>query len=509
MRNQFSRLLLTAIIVIGWSTAASANPAGEIKPVSARFKVNYDQLKLPANEKMGMLGGSLLYDVNKWFSVGPSAYGAVSGQRGGFITIGLASELKKSLTEHVELNGGVFVGAGGGRSGYLLSGGGLMLRSHLGVNFLSQQWGNVGGGISYTTFPDGAIHSTQPYLSYEYPFSALFERGWVDYAPLPGNHASPLSLNKQEFAVIYRSYAVPQGVLTDAGLPQHPRINLMGVEWLRYLDDNLFLKLETEGAMGGKSNGYMQILLGGGYRLALSDSTAIKISAAAGVAGGGSVASGGGILLDGSLALQQFLTDHWYVEGAAGYVKSPGGFKAASVAAKIGYSFASPDNAGKAVPYAALDGFAAHRFRLRATHQSYRQSNPLWRTHHANLNVDVLGFQGDYFVNDNFYLSGQSLAAYKGMAGAYMTGLVGAGVHLPLGASPLFVDVEVLVGAAGGGGMDVSGGLVWQTNASLGYQLSDAYSLHGSIGLIDAAKGNFRAQVLGLSLAYHFSAFAK
>ena len=47
-------------------------------------------------------------------------------------------------------------------------------------------------------------------------------------------------------------------------------MQLLGVEWLSYLDQHWFLKLESEGAMGGQSNGYMQILAGGGYRLPLT-----------------------------------------------------------------------------------------------------------------------------------------------------------------------------------------------------------------------------------------------
>jgi hypothetical protein len=206
MRNLTYKLFLTAFFAINMSSIATAKPVGEIEPIGARLRVDYEQLKLPANENMGMVGGSLLYETNDWLSVGPNVYGAVSGQRGGFITMGLASELKKSLTEDVQLNGGMFVGAGGGRGGYLLSGGGLMLRSHVGINFLSREWGNVGGGISYTTFPDGEIHSTQPYLSYEYPFSALFGQGWLDLEPHPNSHPLLMSSNKQEIAVVYRAY---------------------------------------------------------------------------------------------------------------------------------------------------------------------------------------------------------------------------------------------------------------------------------------------------------------
>ncbi|CAN8140284.1 hypothetical protein THIOSC13_1810003 [uncultured Thiomicrorhabdus sp.] len=57
---------------------------------------------------------------------------------------------------------------------------------------------------------------------------------------------------------------------TDSGLPQHPTVDLIGAEWSNYLNDNYFVKVESEGAMGGRSQGYMQIFLGGGYRYSLT-----------------------------------------------------------------------------------------------------------------------------------------------------------------------------------------------------------------------------------------------
>ncbi len=38
------------------------------------------------------------------------------------------------------------------------------------------------------------------------------------------------------------------------------------------------------------------------------------------------------------------------------------------------------------------------------------------RTHRHDLSVDNLGLQADYFLAENFYLSGQGLAAYSGKA---------------------------------------------------------------------------------------------
>ncbi len=500
-------LLRFIALLIFVSPAYAEEPDSLIHTTPAKLRFSFENITLPGNEQMGLLGGTFLYDVNEWLSLGPGSYGALTGQRGGFITLGLASELRKELWEDVEVNGGIFAGAGGGRSA--LQGGGLMLRSHLGASFRST-WGNVGGGISYVDFPNSHSHSVQPYIAYEYPFSTLVASGWPHRQPVEFEADPGIASSESEFAVVSRLYRVPAGVLADSGLPQHPTINLLGVEWQRYLSDNTFLKIEAEGAMGGRSNGYMQILLGGGYRFRVTGSTALKASASLGVAGGGNVATGGGLLVDASLALQQHITNNLFIEFGGGYVDAPDGdFRATSLNAKLGYSYSMPDLQAGAVSPGSLAGYNQHNMRTRLVYQSYLKNDPQWRNHHTDLNVDLLGFQGDYFLTERFYLSGQGFAAYQGQAGGYMAGLVGGGVHLPVPELPLFVDFELLGGAAGGGGLDVGGGMVWQGNVGLGYRFSGPYSLIASYGRIQAPGGNFKAHVLGVSLAYHFAIFAR
>jgi predicted porin len=63
-----------------------------------------------------------------------------------------------------------------------------------------------------------------------------------------------------------------------------------------------------------------------------------------------------------------------------------------------------------------------------------------------------------------------------------------------------------LVGAAGGGGLNTGGGLVYQANLGLGYQLNKNLEVMGTIGQMKAAKGDFQANVYGVSLAYKFNA---
>ena len=514
MKNRYALFIVLFLIQLSLPFIGSAD-VGDLDPIftptSSRFRLTYENVSLPENEKMGFLGGTFLYDLNAWFSVGGASYGALTGERGGFITLGVATEFRNEINRYSEINAGLFVGAGGGRGGYNLSGGGLMLRYHLGGQIKLDGWGNIGAGISYIDFPDGTISSFQPYVSYDYPFSTLIAPSWINlpvrYNSRTDQHVS-LSQAEQEFFTVYRSYSMPSGVLADNGSPQHNTINLLGAQWNRYLNDNLFVKIESEGAMGGQSNGFMQIFLGLGYRMPIFENTFLKLSSSLGVAGGGNVATGGGFLIDADLSLQQRLFGNLFAEVSAGYVTAPEtSFEALSVAGKIGYRFSSPDFEKNDVSLYDLAGFKPLHLRIRTTHQSYFKADPNWRTHHSDENVDLLGFQGDYFFRENFYFSGQGLAAYKGMAGAYMTGMVGGGLHFPLFETPLFLDVEGLFGAAGGGGLQVGGGLVWQANGGLGYQITDKHSLIVSYGYMNAPKGQFKANVLSLAYAYNFSFF--
>jgi hypothetical protein len=156
-----------------------------------------------------------------------------------------------------------------------------------------------------------------------------------------------------------------------------------------------------------------------------------------------------------------------------------------------------------------LSGLDVERLRMRLVQQSYRGANPGWRCCYADLPVHNLGLQLDYMLGPTesarqWFLTGQGIAAYKGEAGAYMTGLVGAGLRQKL-APRWTAEVEALIGAAGGGGLRVGGGLVAQTNIGLGYQLTPQLGLMVTAGRMEALQGDFKAKVLGVSAVYHFS----
>ena len=502
-----------------WSAACPAQgqpnplPTDKLAPVPTTWRLTDETWKLPAGETMGMVGGSLLFDVSEQVKLGAASYGAMRGNRGGFITLGLAAELNQKIMDKWSAEAGLFVGGGGGRGGAALAGGGLMLRSHAGLSYDTQGFGKLGFGLSHVSFPSGAIESTQPYLLYDYAFSSLIASGWRSSPSETQPAPTPPRSKPQEFSLVYRHYSIPGSVVQDNGAAQHRSMQLVGVEWLSYLDDRWFLKLESEGAMGGKSSGYMQVLVGAGYRLPLGPGTAVKMHVAAGPAGGGSVDTGGGLLLDGGIALQQKISRSKALELSLGQVHAPAAsFKARSLALKLNHHFGIP-GADRDVSWNALAAFEPQSLRMRTVNQTYLKGSPDWRSSYADRSVNNLGVQLDYFLPGansatRVFATGQGLAAYAGKAGAYMTGLFGAGVHTPISTN-WFAEAEGLLGAAGGGGLAVGSGLVSQANAGLGYRLSNSLSVMGTAGYMAAMGGDFKAKVVGLSLAYQFTGFAQ
>ena len=489
---------------------APDNPALEIKPTPTALRMTYETLKLPGGENMGMLAGNLLFDVSEKLRLGVGTYGAMSGQRGGFITLGVEAEAQQRLSPSWLAHAGLFVGGGGGRGGQSLAGGGLMLRGDVGLTYETAGYGNFGFGISHVSFPSGVITSTQPYVQYEYPFQALLTPGWTS-ASANGHQprVDPVQSSANEFAIVERNYSIPSSAHRDNGQPQHNSMRLVGVEWLSYLDDHWFLKLESEGAMGGENNGYMQILAGAGYRLPLTNSTVIKLHAAAGPAGGGGADTGGGLLLDAGVSLQQNVTKHIALELSVGQVRAPShSFEAQSLALKLNYQFGLPQVSSETVSWRALEEFSPNPMRVRMANQTYFKADPQWRSSFVDQSVSNFGVQIDYFLSPHWFVTGQGLAAYAGNAGSYMAGEIGVGTQWPI-SKRWFVEGEALIGAAGGGGLAVGGGLIGQANAALGFHLNDELSVMATAGRVAAMRGDFKADVVGVSLAYQFTGFTQ
>lgn len=158
------RIACGAILGVTLMRAAMA----QVPFAEASVGTSIETWRIPGGESMDMAAARLLFQVADGWRVGPVAYGAVGGQRGGFITLGAEAERAWRLGSTATLDTGFFVGAGGGRGGRELAGGGLMWRAHAGWSMAVSRNDRIGLGVSHVRFPSqGVIRSTQPYFRYE------------------------------------------------------------------------------------------------------------------------------------------------------------------------------------------------------------------------------------------------------------------------------------------------------------------------------------------------------
>jgi hypothetical protein len=484
--------------VLGWadSTASLAQP---ISVSHWAVGVDAERWQLPGDETAGIAGLHLRRQVGAHLRWGVDSFAAVQGRRGGFITLGVGGEARYPLWRDWEWEVGASVSAGGGRGGHELSGGGLLLRETLGVGVPEGDW-RWRLGVSHVDFPNGGtITGTQAYLGLERSFSGLT----AAYGAPSGRYRVPEStdLLPSDVGVYVRQYRVRTGSLTDAGQPQ-ANFGLIGAEWRGTVSGPWYAWVDAGGAARGQSNGYMEILGGAGVRLPVTTSWWFDAALGGGAGGGGAVDTGGGALWAVRLGSNWRLTDREVVSLGVERMRAPSGHLTVD-GLSLGLRHRFGPDAPTSVPAGTDLPLEVQPVRVRVTAQTYRAANADWATRPIP-DIGVLGVQADYDLSPRWYLTGQGLAAYRGQSGAYMTGLVGVGLHEPL-VGAWQAEAEVLGGAAGGGGVAVASGAVGQINAGVGYETASGIGLHLSLGRLRALHGPFAAQIVGFSVSYRLA----
>lgn len=500
MRPTLKHFLLARHIywVLLLSIGALATPSYSAELDYFSLESSYERWQLPAGERMGMTRLSLQQQLNPYMSAGVEAYTAMAGERGGFITLGGSLGLKYPLTSQLAIESGLFVGGGGGRGGRELTGGGLMLRENLGLRYQLPAGPSLSLGYSWVNFPSqGQIKSQQLYAGINIPFKVLTEPGKLkSYRLFLDNDNQEFHPMTHEIKLKAREIYMARNTITDTGSTQE-NIGLIGVEWRTYLSDHWYINLDTAAAARGHARGYMHIMAGPGYRQTITKNWNIYTDMNVGGGGGGNVNTGSGILYDYRIGSQYFINRHWFVDASVSHLWAQStSFRSNSIGLSVGYQFGPRLNSDSSL----IDSFDSHGLRVRFAEQTYRKANDSWRNI-PNRSVDNLGVQIDYFVSPYWYLTGQGLSAVKGEAGAYSTGQVGAGLRQKL-SKRIFIELEGLIGAAGGGGINTGSGLVAQTNLNIGYEINPSLEILGTVGETKAINGEFRAHVIGMSLAY-------
>ncbi len=507
MRGSWFALLFVAGFVDGAHSAAATEGSLHTLPGHVRF--SYDRLTLPGAEKMGLMGGNVLFEPIPWGYFGMGAYGAVSGNRGGFFTGGFEAGVQTVVASGLRLEGGLFVGGGGG--GAAPQGGGLMLRPHADLIF-ETRYGRVGAGVSHVRFPNGAIRSTQVALTMERRFFSLYSPGWLAEQDL--HRVSGLALGdgnarfrQRRFALQSIAYFPQPGTRGRSGEILDGRMGLVGIRWRQWALDRWMWEFETAGAWGGQVDGFAQVLFGGGYHFRPTRYVEFATGAMLGGAGGGDVDTAGGGIYRFYAGVSGRLIGPWWITAEAGYTAAfQGAFAAALGTLGLTYEYEPLTFTSNGLMNIETQRFRWARWQLRAATQRYIPIGSASRKNGANADVpvDLVAIKTDAWFAHQFYFSGQALGAYDGGAGGYAVGLVGLGWSAPL-SGRLKPGAELLVGAAGGGGIAIGGGFLVQPMLNLSYQLNERFVVQLSYGYAAAPADTFTASVVDLSIAYRFA----
>lgn len=407
--------------------------------------LGFEFVHLPQGERMGLVGGSLLFDIGSNWGIGPGVYSAVTGRRGGLFVGGVEVQRRWGLGRGLSLATGLFAGGGGGAGAPV--GSGLMLRPALTLLKDIGPTFQLGLSLSSIRFPSGEIHSNQIGLTL----------GWrQEYVHLTGSGPIPnASLSMSGGLGFDRMEATVSKYDLRDGSGRH--VSLVGARAERRSNINGFTwGMETAAAAKGDAAGYMEILGSASFSIAPFEkalpSWRLGARLSAGAGGGGSVPTGGGLIGKVAATMEWSPAPGWTIGADYGLLRSRGNLRARQAQVWLGLDLEP-----------GLDG------RNSSTGQVVRTEWVGALQHHTRIArsdgtrqaLDTIGLKLNRYIGDHFYLTGQAHSAFAGGAGAYSVGLIGLGVSTAP-ATSVRVGAEALVGAAGGGGVTTTGGAITQ-----------------------------------------------
>jgi len=468
------------------------------------LRFSFEEIDMPdPGEYMGLYSIGAYDRLTPWLYGGITAYGAATGRRGGFFTGGYTLGTEHEFTDNWILDAGGYVGAGGG--GAAAQGGGLMIRPHIGLKY-DFSWSKFGLNYSYVDFPNGDISSDAFALSLDIPFSSpIFnlEDDGLTVADYFGSNWKNVSAHRSHLAARVRSYSPTSRSKTTSGDKLDDSLELVGVEYTYFLDQNWFTTFETAGAVLGGVGGYAELLAGIGYRFPLTkdDRLALLPALTIGGAGGGSVQTGGGFVARANLGMEYQLYPDLSLIIDGGYLTAPdGSFDAPYVGFNLAYVMETFTQDRKGALLTETDLIKTTNWRFRPAHQWYFDAQ---RQRGTSRDMQLMGGKIDWMGGDWWYLTGQGLSAYAGGAGGYSEGHWGAGILGPSWKNWRLYG-EMLIGAGGGGGVDSGSALLYKPSVGLEYNLNKEFVLQASIGKVISREGNLDANTLDCSLVWRF-----
>ena len=459
--NSLSCPLLCLSLAAGLPSA-HAQPAdgallvpGAARPLN--WELSWTPLRTKEGGRMALAGASALLAVNEDWGLGPTVYASAKGNYGGIFMLGLTGERRWRLSANTHLAAGLFVGGGGGLSSDVLRfGGGLMWRPELSLRTESGPW-YTGVGLSRVMVPGGNIADTQ--LNFMLGRQTMFHSFDPVGSGRSGTSGDRGGLGFDEMSLVAGGYAPSQSIRKRSGDTMGRKVGLAGAALRQYVSPSAWWGLEAAGGTKGGSDGYMEVMVNLGQDWPIG-STGLRagMQAALGLAGGGDIDTGSGWLMKAGPSLRWQSAAGWGWRVDAGWVQSRGAFHAPYARFSLDLPLEPPLR--RQQPGAIQTGMVQEQ----GVMVSLQRVRQVPFKDGSRQDMTQQGLVMTRGLGEHFYGLAQAGTAVQGKAGAYAYGPLGLGLRSePFAGGSWRVGAEVLAGAGGGGGVQLGGGALRQT----------------------------------------------
>ena len=458
------------------------------------FMLDYQDIRLPKNERIDLIGYHLLTPINDWAYFGVGGYAPfLQGEYGGFMAFGGLLHAQTNISENIFVNSGFsFGGGGGGKSidhSKEFSGTGGYMRGYLGLGYEFNHF-SIGANISHMAFLKSEINNSQLNVFVEIPFSYT--------TSLYGKAGEFFSSSKQ-------LKGSDDEHMLSLGLDNYEQIDPIGshkgmisvadFQYSSFISRQHYWYYSAAVGYRGIPI-YNQIIVGMGGRIAFSNR--VQLYGQLGIGSGGYapelIDTGSGLLLYPKLSIEYLFNDSLGLSATSGYLYAVDGTsRNYTFGVALNHHFGTSRVKNSTAPQQGqYEGY-----RIKLSHETLTnltfKNEPL-----ANLNM--LTFQADKLLTKHIYLPiriAVSYQAYKGFPGY---GEMSAGIGLQTrynkgDAFQFFSELQV--------GANVEGAIL-RPSIGLDYSFSEDLAFHTSLGFTLGSQA-FSSTSIELGLTRRFS----
>ncbi|OSY88360.1 hypothetical protein WH52_06245 [Tenacibaculum holothuriorum] len=481
------------------------------KELHNKVRLNFIPVEMPSEKfpelkpTMGMMGLHYQIPFNDWLYGGVGMYAALTGDQGGLFTLGVELGVNKQLYKNLYLDANFHFGGGGGYRKYINDGG--FINPNIGLQYKKNDY-SIGVQYSHVNFYSGEIKSNSVSFFVEIP-SVLRLASYKDaqkefeISNLSSDNfwKRPIVKNVQQ---VRFDFFQPIGKSKkDNGGELNETLYVLGFEYQKYLQENIFLFVHTDAIYKGLRAGFMDLFFGAGYHP--YQSKYVNIFGKIGIgAAGGRIAREGGLTIYPSAGVDLKISNKFAISGHGGYYRAlDGDFEAYTYGVGIKYYGLN----GGADSSEEINTYKTQGISVGVENQTYfnvAKFDPPNNKYEVDL--QLLALQFNYDISNHFYLIGEAGFAYDGQSGGYAHGLAGIGYKTPsILNNKLNAFIDLVGGAAGGAGVDTDEGIVVRPTAGLNYNLANNFSLSVSGGKFIAPFGNVNSTNVNIGLNFNFA----